>query len=143
MDTDAKTALLPKLLLLMVPAQIAQQAKLPKMEDPAMSLRFYAKPTRRESALPNVNHAQTTPEFHQMECNASDAHKVKLLPSLAFAKCAHQDLELLMELTVLHLELLAVIDKEESATLNAKLVHHTHQYLKTVPNVSVAHQIPK
>ena len=48
MDTDAKTAQLPKLLKLMVPAKIAQLVKLPKMEDPAMLLRLNAKPMKRD-----------------------------------------------------------------------------------------------
>lgn len=140
MGTDAKTAHKSKLPLLMVLAKIAQQAKLPKMEEAAMSWKLNAKLTKKELALPNVNHAQTTPEFHLMVLNASDAHKVKLLPKLVFAECAHQAMELLMELTVFNLELLADIDKEESATLNAKLAHHTPKYLKTVPNVPVADQ---
>lgn len=86
--------------------------------------------------------AQTTLEFHLMVCNASDAHKVKLHPRLVSAECAHQATELLMELTVFNLELLADIDKEESATLNAKPAHHTPKYLKMVNNVSDADQTP-
>lgn len=126
----------------MVPAKIAQKAKPPKMEDPAILLRLNAKPTKRELALPNVNHAQTTPEFHLMVLHASDAHKVKLLPRPVCAECAHQAMELLMELTVFNLELLADIDKEESATLNAKPAHHTPKYPKMVTNVLVVDQTP-
>jgi hypothetical protein len=126
MVTDVKPAQLPKFLLLMVFAQTAQKVKLPKTEDPAILLKLPAKPTRRESALPSVNHAQIIPEYHQMVCNASDAHKVKLLPNLVSARCAHQDMVPLMELTASNLELLVVIDKEESALLNARPAHHTH-----------------
>lgn len=136
MDTDAKTAQLLKLLQLMVPALIAQLVKPPKMEEPAIQSKLNAKLMKREFLLPNANHAQTTPEFHLMVLHASDAHKVKLLPRLVSAECAQLDMELLMELTVFNLELLADIDKEESATLNAKLAHHTPKYLKMVNNVS-------
>lgn len=135
MDTDVKTAHLTKLLLLMAPAKIAQQAKPPKMEEPATPLRFNAKLTKRDFLLPNVKNAQTIPEFHLMVLHASDAHKVKLLPRLVSAECAQLDMELLMELTVFNLELLADIDKEESATLNARLAHHTPLYPRMVPNV--------
>lgn len=127
----------------MAHAQNAQQVKPPEMEELAILSRLRARLTKEESALPNVRNVPITPEFHLMEKLASDAHQVKLLQFQVSAPCADLDLEQLMELHVFNLESLAVIDKEESATLNAKLAHHTPEYLKTVSHVAVVDQTPR